>query len=239
MIDVVYPLGRGSHWKDEELRFSMRSLAKYVHGIRNVYVIGERPLWLTDAFHIPHPDPHTCKERNIAEKILRACQEPGLSQRFLFINDDHYALGQCEAENIPYWHGGRMIDLARKLSPRSHYKQGLLNTIEVLEARASSTWNYDIHLPMVMDKEFYRLVMACYDWERRHGYVLKSLYANTVGYPGVMTTDLKIVDRYPMDRLVQLLKPRQWWSIGPSALNHNLKDLLAALYPEPSPWEKI
>lgn len=239
MIDVVYPLGRGSQWNDEELRYSMRSLAKYVRGIRHVYVIGERPRWLTDAFHIAHKDPHACKERNIAEKVLRACAEPGLSQQFLFGNDDHFALGESDASAIPYWRGGPMIDLARKLSHASHYRQALLNTIEVLEAKGCSTWNFDLHLPMVMDKEFYTLAMACYDWTRARGYVVKSLYANTVGYPSVGTTDMKIVDRYEMSRIVQLIKPRRWWSIGPSALNKNMKSLLEALYPEPSPWEKI
>lgn len=237
MIDVVYPLGRGSTWADEELRYSLRSLAMYVQGIRHVYVIGQRPRWLTNAFHIPHPDPYPCKERNIAGKILRACKESGLSQRFLFANDDHYALGPCTAQEIPNWRGGKMIDLARRLPQASHYKQALLNTIEVLEAKNFSTWNFDLHLPIVMDKEFFPLVMACYNWERPRGYVVKSLYANTLQVPHVGHVDLKIGDRLPIPELVRLLKPRTWWSLGPSALNHNLKNLLDALYPLPSPWE--
>lgn len=237
MIDVVYPLGHGSHWQDNELRYSLRSLAQYVAGVRHVYVVGARPSWLTNVHHIAHPDPHTCKERNIMEKILRACQEPGLSDRFLFANDDHFALGPSDAD-VPYWRAGQLADLALKLNPRSHYRQALLNTHQVLQGAALPTWNFDVHLPIVYDKELFPLAMRCYDWERHRGYVVKSLYANTVHVSDTYVGDIKLTQRHTMAELVQLLGRRYWWSIGPSALSMNLKNLLAALYPDPSPYER-
>ena len=55
-IDVVYVLGKGTKWNDNEIRFSLRSLAKNVTGIRNVYIVGERPDFLKRVIHISYPD---------------------------------------------------------------------------------------------------------------------------------------------------------------------------------------
>jgi hypothetical protein len=199
--------------------------------------VGQRPPWLINAHHVIHPDRYTCKERNIMEKIVVGCGFPDLSQRFLFMNDDHFALGPSDAE-VPYWRGGQLWNLAQRLERHHHYGQAVRNTHEALLGNGCSTWNFDLHLPIVYDKVLFPLAMACYDWTRERGYVVKSLYANTVREPGLGAGDLKLTDRYTMTELVAKLRGRSWWSIGPSSLGTNLKDLLAALYPEPSPYER-
>jgi hypothetical protein len=86
-IDVVYVLGTGSKWKNNELRFSLRAIEKNLTGYRDIYVIGENPGFLQNVIHIPYPDelPGNA-DGNIARKVLRACREKKLSDNFLFIN---------------------------------------------------------------------------------------------------------------------------------------------------------
>jgi hypothetical protein len=55
-IDVVYPLGTGSVWQDNELRYSLRSLEKNFPDLGRVYVVGHKPDWLGNVEHIPFGD---------------------------------------------------------------------------------------------------------------------------------------------------------------------------------------
>ncbi len=41
-IDLVYILGKGSKWSDNEIRFSLRSIEKYFD-YRKIFIIGEKP----------------------------------------------------------------------------------------------------------------------------------------------------------------------------------------------------
>lgn len=234
-MDAVYVLGRGSTWQDNELRYSLRALAEFVDGVDRVVVVGHRPPWLQNVLHVPHPDRHTCKERNIMEKILVACALPDLSPEFLFLNDDHLAL-LPQSARVPYWRGGHLWDVAERLGHTNRYAQAVRNTHHFLSAVCASTWNFDVHAPIVYDKELFPKVMALVNWDAGC-FVIKSLYANFVEVPHEWLPDLKLGRGYQMRELATVLKGRPWWSHGPQALNFNLQNLLAALYPQKSKFE--
>ena len=44
--DVVYPIGQGSSWKNNELRFSLRSIEKYGINVGKLFIVGELPDFL-------------------------------------------------------------------------------------------------------------------------------------------------------------------------------------------------
>jgi hypothetical protein len=236
MIDAVYVLGTGSRWFDNELRYSLRSIEQFVTGIRNVYLVGRAPKWINNVIHIPYDDLHACKEKNIMEKVLRVCQEADLSEQFLHLHDDHFALAPTAAEAIPYWYRMDLDKLAERVPPSNNYRNALLNTFAVLMARRLPFKNYDLHFPIVYDKELFPLAMMSYNWEAC--YVVKSLYSNTVGVQGETIADIKINGATTMRDIVDRIKGRPWFSIGPAALNQNMKELLQALYPDKSKWEK-
>lgn len=233
-MDAVYVLGRGSGWRDLELLYSLRALHKHVAGIDRVVVVGHRPRWLHGALHLPLGDPHPYKERNIYEKLLLACRDGRLSQKILFLNDDHVAMAATNAAAVPPYRGQELLALAGALPPGS-YREGLENTHRRLAERGHTTWNFDVHTPLVVDRAAFVAAMTSYNWAEK--FVMKSLYANTVGLVGVPYVDLKLVRAHTMAELVRILRGRPWWSHGPTGLGPNLKALLAALYPDPSPWE--
>lgn len=241
MTDVVYVVGRGSGWNDNELRFSLRSLAKYVTGIGQVFIVGKIPAFLTNVVALPWPDNYTCKERNIMEKVAYACGHPRLSDRFLHVHDDHFALAPVDAGQVPDYAGWvDLHQLAKSVGRGNPWRESVQNTANALSAQGLATWNFDIHFPIVMDKARYPDIMDRYDWRATaRGFVVKSLYANTLGLAPTKISDIKLNDRYDMPTLVDKLKGRPWFSIGNGALSTRFKNLLSELYPKPSPWERV
>lgn len=233
-MDVVYVLGTGSTWDDNELRFSLRSIEKNMAGIRDVYVIGTRPAWLRNVIHIPAKDTHTCKEANIRDKVLIGCAIPEVSQQFLHIHDDHLLLTPCHIQSVPYWRGSSLLDFAGRIKS-SNYRNHVINTAQALTAGGRSAWNFDLHTPILYDKDLFPQVMEAYDWSKC--YTVKSLYCNHLGLTGPSITDCKIMSWYNMQQLVSMLKGRDWFSIGPTGLNQNLRALLPELYNLPSKYE--
>lgn len=72
-MDVVIPLGSGSRWQDNELRFCLRAVEKHLKGYDRIYIVGRKPDWIQNIEFIPYVEAHT-RERNIMEKVRRACK---------------------------------------------------------------------------------------------------------------------------------------------------------------------
>jgi hypothetical protein len=240
MTDVVYVVGRGTGWNDNELRFSLRSLDKFVTGIGRVFIVGKIPAFVKNVVAISWPDNYGCKERNIMEKVAAACGHPELSHNFLHMHDDHFALAPVQADQVPNFAGWVDLEgLARSVSRRNPWRESVDNTARVLKDRGLNLFNFDIHTPIVIDKTVYPDIMDQYDWSGTdRGFVVKSLYANTLGLVPTKISDIKLNDRYPLAEVVQKIRGRAWFSIGNGGLSSHFKNLLSELYPKPSRWER-
>lgn len=236
-MDIVYTLGHGSTWQDRELLFSLRAIHEFLPDVDRVVIVGLRPAWLRDVLHLPARDPHKCKEKNIRDKLLRACEV--LDRPFLFMNDDHFALRPQRADELPNWYSGDVGTLGNRLRTGSHYREALLNTHRVLAAAGLPTRNFDVHTPIVYDPAEFPRAMAAYDWTVVRGYVVKSLYANTLGVPPTHLGDLKLSHDHTNQQIADMLKGRPWFSVGPTALTPTLQSFFAAMYPMPSRWETV
>jgi hypothetical protein len=113
-----------------------------------------------------------------------------------------------------------------------------MNTFKALTAAGLPALNYDLHYPMIFNKNLYPEIMDRYDWQEPRGFVVKSLYANTAGLTPTHSGDLKLQQQTTMHGLFNRLKGRPWFSIGDKILSQDFKNLLFALYPEPSIYEK-
>jgi hypothetical protein len=237
MTDIVYILGRGSIFDNLELRYSLRSVQKFINGFSTVYVVGECPDWLTGAVHLPYPDRWKCKERNIKEKIELACHIPQVSEKFLHIHDDHFCLQPFHAEQVPYYAGSTLDEIARLIKPANNYRLSVINTFSELHKRGLKAYNFDVHTPIVYDKRLFLEAMSAYNWARPGGYVVKSLYANHARLEPVALSDVKIRHSQPLAAVVAQLSGRTWWSVGNSGLTDKVRGLLQELYPEKSRFE--
>ena len=241
--DAVYPLGSGSKWDNNELRYSLRSLEKNFIDLGNVYVVGDRPEWLTGAIHIPCDDPlpHN-KDGNLIRKILRACRAPKLSEEFLQVSDDQILLQPLSfAELHPYY----VMDLAG--AGESWFSGGawanrMQRTHQWLLAHGLTTYHYDSHVPQPMSKANCLRVMSECDYEEGIGYAINTLYFNSLG----LAEHRPIRDKRAVFELAcrstvairRRLHGKIYLNYFDPALTDGLKRMMAELFPDKSRFEK-
>ena len=111
MIDVVIPLGSGSSWDNNELRFCLRSIEKYVGDLRKVYIVGIKPWWIKNIEHIEFFEKtDKNKDLNIVEKILKCCEVKDITNDFVFVSDDQIFLKKTRGVKILPLHSGSLTD---------------------------------------------------------------------------------------------------------------------------------
>lgn len=189
-FDVVYPLGTGSKFKDWELRFSLRSIETYLSGYDRVFVIGHKPAFLTNVIHIPASDNSNIPDTNILNKLKKAC-DSDCSEDFIMFNDDHYLLDFYSAKDFPAYYEGDISDYLKKRSPDGYWRR-VRNTLNYLKENNHPTKFYDIHTPIVYNKQkFVDNVFNKYNQDLPDGMILKSLYANQTEVNSVEMKDGK------------------------------------------------
>lgn len=241
-IDLVYVLGTGSKWNDNEIRFSLRSVEKHLTGYRNIYVVGECPKFLTNIVHVPATDefdPGTNADGNMILKILKACAIPDLSDEFLFMNDDFVILKPMVASEIKWMHKGDMKNKSEAFWKEQFYRYRLRRTFETLRDSGHTTLQYDYHAPMLMNKIRFREVMEQFDFTAGIGLTFRSLYGNVMKLPAEHLTDQKrtVYHRYSYKELVNYLAPASFLGYNDQGLTKMLIYFLAENFPERSKFE--
>lgn len=241
--DVVYVLGAGSPWKNNELRFSIRSLVKNLKGFRRIYIVGEKPSWIKNVVHIPFPDVFTNGQNNdgnIIKKVLRACEIKGLSQNFLFINDDHFIIKPIEVLNIPPYQKGDMTTFTPEYFELNFWRLRLWRTKNILVKKGYSAYHYDCHTPIIFNKKKFVEVISQFDYEKNQGYTMKSLYGNVVYNHGVpLDGNKKVIFRnFIYNDILERLKSCTFCSVNDSGLNLDFKIYLYRHFPDQSEFEK-
>lgn len=240
-IDVVYVLGSGSQWRNNEIRFSLRSISKNLKGYGKIYIIGEDPGCLKNIIHIPYPDElgDINADGNIIRKVLRACQKPELSNDFLFINDDHLINQPFKIAAVPAYHKGNMTTYSDRYWKLNPWRTRLLLTRDELIRQRLPANHYDCHTPILFNKVRFPEIMRRFDYATGIGLCMKSLYGN-IAYPEapLLVDQKKTVFRFfNLAELIKRLNFCDFVSYNDEGLNSSLKVWLYQRFPEPSPWE--
>src|SRR5688572_23171465 len=159
-MDLVYTVSSQSRCNDLELKYSLRSMVKHLHGFNRVIIVGHLPEFLKDVIHIPAEDPHVNnRARNIYEKILKACQHPETSNEFICASDDHFLLEDHNASHFPFYQCGSLDDCFRRLGKNNYYKSHVESTMQALTDRGLPTTNFNVHSPIAYMKHIFPIVM--------------------------------------------------------------------------------
>lgn len=243
-IDIVYVLGTGSKWLNNELRFSLRALEKYGINVGKIFIVGSKPSYITnDVIHIPATDPFKPElnaDGNIAHKVLIACDDPRLSDNFLFINDDHILLKPVAIQNIPPFNRGDMWGWDESQFIQNHWRKRLKRTCDILHERGYTTYDYDCHTPILFNKLKFIEAISLFPIGKGAGLTMKSLYGNVVyGHNGVKLTDQKKTVFRFMDQksISERLAPCGFMSFNDQGLNTDLKIWLYKRFPRKSQFE--
>lgn len=234
---IVIPLGIGSHWDNTEIRYCLRSVEKHLTGYGDVFIVGDLPYWMQNVIHIPFKEQSTqCydKERNIYTKIKAAIADDRVSDDFLFMNDDHFLLQDYEAGKFPYYCQGWLSEFMTV----TDYKTTISNTSELLWPLGYDCLYFDIHCPILYNKEKLTWCLSDIDWAKPFGFCIKTVYGNSVeGLKALEYPDLKINEVYSADQIRKLIAGRPWYSIGDRAREGGLLKVLQELYPHKSKYE--
>ena len=195
LVDLVYVLGKGSRWQNNELRFSLRSVSKNLKNVGNIFIAGEIPDYVKNCIHVSCADifdPAINADGNMTHKLLTVCQRADLSENFLFMNDDFIINQPIAANKIQCLQKGDMANQAPSYWITQFYRHRLKRTFEELKCRGMTTIQYDYHAPMLMNKHSFFSVMEKFDYASDIGYTFRSLYGNSLNLPAIPILNQKV-----------------------------------------------
>jgi hypothetical protein len=190
MVDIVIPLGSGSILKNFELRMCLRSIEKYLSGYGKIWLVGTLPDWIQGVNHIPFVETSNISDFNIQAKITAACRNHEVSSDYVMFNDDHFLLAPFEAKDFPYYYF-ETLDVYLKKRGLDAYGKRAQATMKHLQSQDLPIKNFDIHTPILYNKELFLKFVSSLNWETET-YIIKSLYANSLKVEGVEEPDHKI-----------------------------------------------
>lgn len=155
MTHIVYVVGPGD--RNEELRFSLRSLAAHLPH-EKVWIAGHRPDWVSDEVgHIPVAQTRT-RFQNSTANMRAACEHPdvgGEAGEFVYFNDDFFVMQPLEG-GVPLQHRGPLRDVIAS-TRSSLYRRGAQSTLLLMGRLGmeddGELLSYELHAPLVVHKE--------------------------------------------------------------------------------------
>lgn len=218
-MDHVYLCRYGPN---EELRYSLRSLATFVpHD--EIWIVGGWPEWLTGVRKLEHDVRGTKNQRTTLHLDL-ACLTEGISDPFLLWMDDIYAM-QPMAE-IPVLHNGPL----RPRSGTTSWASGQRATFRWLERQEGlqPLMSYELHVPLLVHKEPMLEALRRLPEVNHRVPHKRTIYGNLAGLGGRYSADCKV-----MDRTQRVMGP--WLSSADATFQSCVLPRLDL--PEPSPYE--
>jgi len=228
-MDLVYICRSGDN---EELRYSIRSMVEnFPHD--NIWVVGGKPDWYIGN-HIPIPQGRIKYEN--AQKNLKAIVESKeISEKFVIVNDDFYAIKPIK--RVYTFVSGLLYDKLQSYSSRhpSSYYTSLIGLtykrIKQLLGNDFVPMDYDIHVPMVYEKEKLKSLV-------KYTLLWRSLYGNIYDVPYKIMKDVKVY-RYNREAALQEILDREvsYMSSDDESFEYLKEELLGKMFPNPSIYE--
>lgn len=252
-MDIVIPYKK-DHNNGLELRFALRSIEKYLTGYRDIYLIGDKPDWFTEAKFILDFTPiysslmpsggmslmsrinkstssfHISfndvplRKQFSIMQKLLSAYNSSVSQEFIYWHDDHFLLKPCS--EIKPWYEGTLKEALGKAS--GSYHTAIQNTLD----HFGNIKYFDIHTPCIFEKEKIQELNKL-DWSKE--YIIKSSYFNNS--EGEEMQDCKIDRLLSKEAITERIKDRLFFSVGPNGFKKPMIEKLYELYPDKSRYE--
>jgi hypothetical protein len=235
--DVVIPMSNGSYWRDNELRYCLRSLEKNFIDLGKIFIVGHKPKWVKNVSHIAigdiYPDN---KGANIIRKLTSMCVNINVSDDFLFVSDDQCVLYPHRAHDFHAYYTYNMKGLPLRKGNKM-WMQCLRNARKALLADDKSCYNYEPHIPLMINKEAYREIMLKYRWEDIQYPTLSLYFNNYLKHHEKLPADCRaFFDQERMD--VDIIKGKQFLGYSDLGLSFKLMQKLAELFPKKCSFER-
>lgn len=185
MHDIVYFVKDTP--KNEELRYSLRTLKNFPH--RKVWFYGGCPTGLKPDHHVFVEQNQPNKWLNINKSIREAVQNPDITDDFWLFNDDFFIMKKVTKPKN-YYDGSlykRIVTLEDKFKRLTPYSLQLRKICIDLVSMGCDTRNFCIHVPMLVNKQKAIELLAIED-----SHMFRSLYGNYHNIAAEELSDYKI-----------------------------------------------
>ena len=190
--DIVIPVAHEPN--NDELRYCLRSLKNLPH--RRVVIAGYLHTWINPdkVLHIP-TNQTTLRTRFLrsGHNIRTAFADKRLTSEIILFNDDFYCIKPVK--ELPIHHRGTFDDLlnGEYKTLNSSWVRMLRRTNSILKAYYQSTYCYELHMPMAINRKIYLEIYKKYNKRTAHMHgSTRSLYANMMQLGGTQIPDVKV-----------------------------------------------
>lgn len=247
-MDLVYIVK--AEERNEDLKYSLRSVAKFVPHDK-VWIIGYKPSWVTNVEYIPVAQNLGSKWKNSVNNIIQACESDKISDNFVLMNDDFFAIKQIEnleeSINLSLGNLKNVVNKHKKKKADSNWGKAFVYIDKLLESLGVDRpyYNYESHTPMLINKKKYLEAMNLPKVKAfmKTSKVLhkRSLYGNlNITGTKVLSRDVKLSQK--KDDTLERAKICDWISVYDGQVGNfkfaKLNNLLHTLFPEPCEYEK-
>ena len=224
MQDIVYFVKDTP--TNEELRYSVRSLANFPHG--KVWFYGGCPDGLKPDRHVYVKQDQPTKWANIFKMYKMVCNNEEISEDFWLFNDDFFIMKKVK-KGPNYYEGDlykRVVTLEDAHGGITPYSQQLRYTLQELEGMGCETKNYALHVPMLMNREKGKELCNIIS-----GPMIRCVYGNYFKIGGENHRDVKI------DRLDRVAKDTEYLSTNDKSFKGMVGDQIRATFPNKCKYE--
>lgn len=245
MLDLVYKLTQGktkSKTGDLELRYSLRSVEKYMTGFGKVWIVGDMPQFETVGIgYIPHTDTAKSKQGNLFDKLIAVSGHPEVSDRFIDMDDDYIFFRPLDIRRLHILYDGKIVG-----SPNDEcggFARSIRRAGQILAENGKSIYWTAGHYPMPIVKDrFLELQKYNREWRDKPGGVNpRALYGNWYRQHQLeKTVDIKVYDERTMEEAIAKGDENTFnVSLSDRAMeNPDIRNWLKTEFPNKSRWEK-
>ena len=237
--DLVYPFR--DTCGSEELRYSLRSMAQNAGGLfGTVWIVGEPPEWAANVQRIGHRD-LADKVADFRSRVNAAANHPGVSPKFLLMNDDIYLARK--ATRFPTFHSGPASEHYARMAAKG------VDPTWLMCFKATMDWMADRghhamltrqgHRPLLWDKAKLAAVLAEYPQDRPLDVVGLYDEAGAGDVVGTVAPNMKVNNSRQYHAKIAALDVCPWLSSSDDSFRDGLiGGHVRALFPKPSRYEK-
>lgn len=245
-MDLVYIIK--AEEKNEDLRYSLRSVAKFVPHDK-IWIVGYKPSWVQNVGYLPVEQKQD-KWKNSVNNIIKACECEDISENFVLMNDDFFAIKPIEdlEESTNLCMNTLDVRVNKYKKRRGSWDMGFKHLNELLKSLdlPEPYYDFELHIPMIINKQDYLKVMFLPKVQEfmKTSKVLhkRSLYKNIYlnKKPKFTLNDVKICLRKDDTNFRKNIC--DWLSVGDYIVGNPkfpyLNGLLHQTFPEPCEYEK-
>lgn len=244
--DLVYIVKEDEN--NEDLRYSLRSVDKFVPH-NKVWIIGYKPSWIYNVNYLPVAQKDT-KWKNSVNNILTACKCDDISDNFILMNDDFFAIKPIknifESINVSLGLLENMIEKQKAKKFATNWGKAFIYIGDLLREIGldGPYYNYESHTPFLINKEKYLEVMNLPSVQKfmQTSKVLhkRTLYGNYVKMQTkILPKDVKILQK--QDDTESRAQFCDWISVYDNQIGNKLfpqlNSLFKTLFSEPCKYE--